>query len=228
MRILIVEDDPATARLYRRVLAEDGYAVDVAPDAEEARLLLATERYDGVVLDLGLRERNGLAVLLELRRAGNGVPVLVATGRGATDDVVRGLDAGADEYVVKPVPVAELRARVRALVRRGTGRTQEQLVVGNLHLNRLTREVRVGTRPVALTAREHALLEHLVLRAGETVRHTELLESVWDLTFDPGSNIVAVHVSRVRRKLAAAGSTATIVTVRGVGFVIRPEDSRPA
>lgn len=218
MRVLIVEDDAATARLYQRVLAEDGFSVDVAHTGEEGRLLAAVEPYDGVVLDLGLRDRHGLLVLADLRRAGVQVPVLVCTGRGEIDDVVRGLDAGADEYVVKPVATAELRARVRALVRRGGARRREQLALGNVVLNRLTRQVLVTGHPLALTPKEYALLEDLLLHAGEVVGRSALLERVWDLQFDPGSNVVDVHVVRVRRKLAAAGATVAVVTRRGQGF----------
>jgi two-component system, OmpR family, response regulator len=222
MRILVVEDDAATARLYRLALEEDGYAVDIAPTGETGRLLAATEPYDGIILDLGLRDRGGLSVLQELRQQGIRTPVLVCTGQREVSDVVRGLDAGADEYVTKPVAIAELRARVRALVRRGTGRTTEQLAVGNLVLNRLTRELRVSGVGVLLTNKEFALLEQLLERAGEVVTRTALLEKVWDLHFDPGSNVVDVHVGKVRRKLAAAGASVTVDALRGVGFILRP------
>lgn len=222
MRILVVEDDAATARLYRLALEEDGYAVDVAPTGESGRLLAATEPYDGIILDLGLRDRGGLSVLQELRQQGIRTPVLVCTGQREVADVVRGLDAGADEYVVKPVAIAELRARVRALARRGTGRTTEQLAVGNVVLNRLTRELRVEGVPVVLTNKEFALLEQFVARSGEVITRTSLLEKVWDMHFDPGSNVVDVHVGKVRRKLAAAGASVRLDALRGVGFILRP------
>lgn len=221
MRILVVEDDEATARLYRLALEEDGYAVDVAPTGESGRLLAATEPYDGIILDLGLRDRGGLSVLQELRQQGIRIPVLVCTGQREVSDVVRGLDAGADEYVTKPVAIAELRARVRALVRRGTGRTTEQLAVGNVVLNRLTRDLRVNGTSVAATNKEFSLLEQLLARTGEVVTRTALLEKVWDLHFDPGSNVVDVHVGKLRKKLAAAGATVTIESLRGVGFILR-------
>lgn len=222
MRILVVEDDAATARLYRLALEEDGYAVDVAPTGESGRLLAATEPYDGIILDLGLQDRGGLSVLQELRQQGVRTPVLVCTGQREVADVVRGLDAGADEYVVKPVAMAELRARVRALARRGTGRTIEQLAVGNVVLNRLTRELRVAGVPVELTNKEFALLEQFVARSGEVITRTSLLDKVWDLHFDPGSNVVDVHVGKVRRKLAAAGASVRLDALRGVGFILRP------
>lgn len=222
MRILLVEDDAATARFFRLALEEDGYAVDVASTGEAGRLLAATEPYDGIVLDLGLSDRGGLSVLHDLRRAGLHTPVLVCTARGDVDDVVRGLDAGADEYVVKPVALAELRARVRALVRRGTGRVVEQLALGNVLLNRLTHEVRVAGAVVPFTNKEYALLEQLLLHAGEIVTRTALLEKVWDLHFDPGSNIVDVHLGKVRRKLSAAGADVQLTAMRGVGFMLTP------
>jgi DNA-binding response OmpR family regulator len=223
MRLLIVEDDAATARMYQLALTSDGHAVDIAASGEEGRLLGATTSYDGIILDLGLRDRHGLHILAEWRRSGVTTPVLVCTGQDAVDDVVRGLDAGADEYVVKPLAVAELRARVRALVRRGQGGAprQEQIVAGNVHVNRLTRQVLVEGQPLALTPRELTLLEYLLLRPTEVVSRTELLEKVWDLSFDPGSNVVDVLVGRVRRKLKAAGANVTLDSVRGVGFAAR-------
>lgn len=223
MRLLIVEDDAATARMYQLTLTADGHAVDVAATGEEGRLLGATTEYDGIILDLGLRDRHGLQVLAEWRRSGVRTPVLVCTGQDSVDDVVRGLDAGADEYVVKPVATAELRARVRALVRRGQGGAprQEQLVAGNVHVNRLSRQVLVSGQPLALTLRELAVLEYLLLRPAEVVSRTELLEKVWDLNFDPGSNVVDVLLGRVRRKLKTAGASVSLDSVRGAGFTAR-------
>ena len=222
VRILVIEDDRTMAKLVRLVLTEDGYAVDVAGSGEEGRLLGMLHDYDGIVLDLGLGDRHGTEILQELRRAGRTTPVLVFTGRDESESIVRVLDAGADEYVVKPVSNEELRARVRALVRRGGAgtRTTEQLAAGNLTLNRLTRRVRAGDRELALTARELALLEHLLLRAGEVVTRSELLEKVWDMHFDPGSNVIDAHIARLRRKLEGAGATATVTARRGFGFVL--------
>lgn len=224
MRLLIVEDDVATARMYRLALTSGGNAVDVASSGEEGRLLGATTSYDGIILDLGLRDRHGLHVLAEWRRSGVTTPVLVCTGQHAVDDIVRGLDAGADDYVVKPLTVAELQARVRALVRRGErgAPSRDQLVTGNVHVNRLTRQVLVSGRPLALTPRELTLLEYLLQRPSEVVSRSELLEKVWDLSFDPGSNVVDVLVGRVRRKLRAANADVTLDSVRGVGFAAHP------
>jgi two-component system OmpR family response regulator len=221
MRILVIEDNETAAKLARVVLAEQGYAVDVAHSGEEGRVLALVNDYDGVLLDLELGDRNGVEVLQAIRRAGKTTPVLVLTGRDESEIIVRALDAGADEYVVKPIGNEELISRVRALVRRGgSSHSVEQLSVGGLVMNRLTRRVRSGAREVVLTPKELALLEHLMLRAGEVVTRTELLEKVWDMHSDPDSNVVDVHVARLRRKLEAAGAGVTITARRGFGFVL--------
>lgn len=223
MRILVVEDDTMVARLVRAVLTADGYAVDVAATGEEGRLLAFVNDYDGIVLDLNLSDRHGLTILQELRREGRQTPVLILTGTGDESEVVRALDAGADEYVVKPVRNRELAARVRALVRRGAHvQRSEQLTVGALILNRLTRRVLVGGDALELSPREFALLEHLLLHTDEVVSRADLLEKVWDMHFDPGSNVVDVHVARLRRKLDASDAPVVIHTVRGVGFRLTP------
>ena len=223
MRILVVEDDMMVARLVRAVLTADGYAVDIAATGEEGRLLAFVNDYDGIVLDLHLNDRHGLTILQELRREGRQTPVLILTGSGGESDMVRALDAGADEYVVKPVRNRELAARVRALVRRGAhSQRSEQLTVGALVLNRLTRRVLVGGNAVELSPREFALLEHLLLHTDEVVTRSDLLEKVWDMNFDPGSNVVDVHVARLRRKLVTSDAPVAIQTVRGVGFRLVP------
>ena len=221
MKILVVDDDKSTANLVRRVLAEDGYAIDVTYTGEEARVLALVNEYDGIVLDLNLGDRHGFAILQEMRRAGKSTPVLLYTGAGNTESVVRGLDAGAEDYVVKPVSNDELRARVRSLVRRGAGsRSTEQVAFGDLHLNRLTRRVLRGVVEIELTAMELRLLEHLMLKAGEVITRSELHDKVWDMHFDPSSNVVDAHVARLRKKLTSAGSTVAIATRRGVGFIL--------
>lgn len=223
MRVLVVEDDKSTAFLLRRVLSEDGYAIDVAFTGEEARLLAAVNEYDGIILDLQLTDRHGLLILQELRRTGQSTPVLVYTGRSDASSIVRALDAGADSYIVKPVGNDELRARVRALVRRGDERrVSEQVKVGDLQLNRLTRRVTCGATELDLTVTELRLLEHLMLHTGEIVTRSELHDKVWDMHFDPISNVIDAHVARLRKKLQCAGAYAAIVTRRGLGFVLIP------
>ena len=227
MRVLVIEDDATTAKLVRLVLTEEGYAVDVATSGEDGRMLAHVNEYDAIILDLDLGDRNGLSILQELRRSGRTTPILIQTGHEADAEVVRGLDAGADDYVTKPVPNDVLRARVRALVRRGGAKRTEQVVIGNVVMNRLTRELRVGAHEVAFTPREFALLEHLMLHVDEVITRTVLLEKVWDMHFDPGSNVVDAHIARVRKKLTDHGATAGIRTVRGVGFVISRRKDEP-
>lgn len=222
MRILVVDDDRAILKLIERVLRDESYAVDVAASGEEARVLALVNEYDGIILDLQLGDRHGFEILQELRRNGRRTPVLLYSGQSDTETIVRGLDAGADDYVVKPVSNEELRARVRTLIRRGAGgsRVGEQVVVGNLTLNRLTRRITCGSVDVKLTSMELKLLEHFMLHAGATVTRSELHDKVWDMHFDPSSNVIDAHVARLRKKLDAAGASAAISTRRGIGFVL--------
>ncbi len=222
MRLLVVDDDSAILKLISRVLRDESYAIDVASTGEEARMLALVNEYDGIILDLQLGDRHGFEILQELRRNGRRTPVLLYSGLSDTETIVRGLDAGADDYVVKPVSNEELRARVRTLVRRGSGsRVTEQVRAGNLTLNRLTRRVTCGAVDVGLTSMELKLLEHLMLHAGETVTRSELHDKVWDMHFDPSSNVIDAHVARLRKKLDKAGASAVIATRRGIGFVLQ-------
>ena len=222
MRILVVDDDRAILKLITRVLRDESYAVDTASTGEEARTLALVNEYDGIILDLQLGDRHGFEILQELRRNGRPTPVLLYSGQADTDSIVRGLDAGADDYVVKPVSNEELRARVRTLIRRGAGssRVGEQTRAGNLTLNRLTRRVTCNGEDVSLTSMELKLLEHLMLRTGETVTRSELHDKVCDMHFDPSSNVIDAHVARLRKKLQQAGASAAITTRRGMGFVL--------
>lgn len=230
MRILVVDDDAGLLKLITRVLRDEAYAVDTASTGEEARTLALVNDYDGIVLDLQLGDRHGFEILQELRRNGRHTPVLLYSGLADTETIVRGLDAGADDYIVKPVSNEELRARVRTLIRRGAGnsRIAEQSVVGNLTLNRLTRRVTCGGKELSLTSMELKLLEHLMLRAGETVTRSELHDKVWDMHFDPSSNVIDAHVARLRKKLQKAGASAAITTRRGMGFVLESATPSPA
>ncbi|WP_396205409.1 response regulator transcription factor [Gemmatimonas sp.] len=220
MRILVIEDDRLVADLMRQVLMNDGYAVDVAPVAEDGHKLALGRPYDAIVLDLELPDRNGLAVLQDLRREGLTTPIVIATAYGSTADVVRALDAGADDYLQKPFANEVLAARVRAAIRRGGARSMEKVHVGDLTLHRVHHEVHCHGKLVTLTARQYALLEFLAMRAGETVTRPLLLEHVWHLRFDPGSNVVDVHVAQLRKRLRETGSTVDIRTVRGEGYAL--------
>jgi two-component system OmpR family response regulator len=220
MRALLVEDDPTMALLTKQVLEQEGFAVDHATTGNEAQTLAFVNEYDAIVLDLALPDRNGLTVLQALRKEGKTVPVLVLTGNTESVTTVRSLDAGADDYLKKPIVIDEFRARMRALVRRGGAKRTEQLACGNVVLNRLTRSVNVATKECSLTAKEFQLLEHFLLHQGQVVTRTELLEKVWDMHFDPGSNVVDVHVTRLRKKLEGAGADIKIAAKRGQGFVL--------
>ncbi|MDE3217487.1 MAG: response regulator transcription factor, partial [Gemmatimonadota bacterium] len=194
MRILVVDDDASMALIARRLLEEEGYGVDVAADGESARLLALVNDYDAIVLDLVLPDGNAIPLIQQLRREGRQTPITVLTGTTDKAVTVRALDAGADDYLTKPIEFDEFKARMRALVRRGGARRTETVTAGNVTLNRLAREVLVGGAAVRVTPRELGLLEHLLLHAGEVVTRTELLEKVFDLTFDPGTNVVDVTV----------------------------------
>jgi len=176
--------------------------------------------YDAIVLDLGLPDRNGLTILQSLRKEGRSTPVIVLTAANESASTVRALDAGADDYLTKPVVIEEFRARMRALVRRGGARRTEQIAAGNVVLNRLTRQLLVNGKECTLTAKEFQLIEHLLMHRGQVVTRAELLEKVWDMHFDPGSNVVDVHMTRLRKKLEKAAADLTIAARRGQGFVL--------
>jgi two-component system, OmpR family, response regulator len=215
-----VEDDAAMALLTRQVLEQEGFAVDHVTTGNDAQTLAFVNEYDAIVLDLGLPDRNGLTVLQALRKDGRTTPVIVLTGSSDSASTVRALDAGADDYVTKPIVVDEFRARMRALVRRGGAKRTEQIAAGNVVLNRLTRQVFVKGKECALTAKEFQLLEHFLIHNGQVVTRSQLLEKVWDMHFDPGSNVVDVHVTRLRKKLEGADAGVKIAARRGMGFVL--------
>lgn len=218
MKILVVEDDRKVAGFIEQGLREEGYAVDIAPDGDQATMLAHVYDYDLLVLDVMLPKKTGLQVAAELRREGGKMPILMLTARDATEDVVRGLNAGADDYLTKPFKFDELLARVRALVRRGGAGRTELLSYGPIELDRLKHKAKVNNQRLDLTPKEFQLLEHFLLRPEEVVRRTDLLEKVWDLHFDPESNVVDVHVGNLRRKLREAAGADLLQTVRGVGF----------
>jgi DNA-binding response OmpR family regulator len=221
MKILVVEDDRKVAGFIEQGLREEGYAVDVAKDGDDATTLAHVNDYDAILLDLMLPKKNGLQVAAELRREGRRTPILMLTARDSTEDVVRGLDAGADDYLSKPFKFDELLARLRALTRRGGAARLDRLTYGSLDLDRLRHKARAASNLLDLTPREFQLLEHFMLHPEEVIRRTELLEKVWDMHFDPESNVVDVHVGNLRRKLREAGCDGLIQTVRGVGFCLK-------
>jgi two-component system, OmpR family, copper resistance phosphate regulon response regulator CusR len=221
MKILVVEDDRKVAGFIEQGLREEGYAVDVAGDGDQATMLAHVNDYDLLLLDLMLPKKNGLQVAAELRSEGRRTPILMLTARDASEDVVRGLDAGVDDYLTKPFKFDELLARIRALMRRGGAGRTELLHYGPVALDRLKHRVQVKGKKLELTPKEFQLLEHFLLRPEIVIRRTELLEKVWDMHFDPESNVVDVHVGNLRRKLDLAAGESLIRTVRGVGFRIQ-------
>ncbi|MGD2121058.1 MAG: response regulator transcription factor [Gemmatimonadota bacterium] len=224
MRILIVEDDKKVASFLERGLREDGYVVDVAHDGIDGSLKAHVHDYDLLVLDVMLPGKTGFEIVRELRREGTSVPILLLTARDAPEDVVRGLDAGADDYLTKPFSFEIFLARVRALIRRGGSQRSERLRYADVELDRIQHSATRGGRDLKLTAKEFQLLEYFLLRSEEVVRRTDLLEKVWDLTFDPMSNVVDVHVAKLRQKLRAQGGVPLVHTVRGVGYVLSQDE----
>jgi two-component system copper resistance phosphate regulon response regulator CusR len=228
MKILVVEDDRKVAGFVEQGLKEEGHVVDVAPDGDEATMLAHVYDYDVILLDVVLPKKNGFQIAAELRREGRTTPILMLTSRDAAEDVVRGLDAGADDYLAKPFRFEELLARIRALHRRGGAARVENLKVGTVEVDRLRHEASVNGRKLDLTPKEFQLLEFFMLHPDEVVRRTTLLEKVWDMHFDPESNVVDVHVGNLRRKLQQSAGEQLIATVRGVGFMLRRPEAAPA
>ena len=228
MRILLVEDEPSAAHLLAKGLREQAYAVDVAADGDTAIFQIGTTDYDAVVLDVMLPVKDGLAVCRTIRDSGSMVPILMVTARDAVEARIAGLDSGADDYLVKPFDFGELLARLRALVRRGRQPIlPERITAGPLTLDTRSRRVQLGAREMVLTAKEYALLEYLVRRAGDVVSRADIAEHVWDDHYDPLSNVVDVYVQRLRRKLEPGGADSLIRTRRGEGYQLVVSERRP-
>jgi len=225
MKLLLVEDDRETAAYLKRALTEAGHAVDQAHEGREGLLLAVAESYDVMVLDRMLPQLDGLAILRTLRAANVKTPVLLLTALGGIDDRVEGLEAGGDDYLVKPFAFAELLARVNALARRPPPQeVQTALRVADLEMNLLRRTVTRAGRRIELQPREFQLLEHLMRHAGRVVTRTMLLEAVWDFHFDPKTNIVETHISRLRAKVDRGHAHGLIHTLRGAGYCLRAPD----
>lgn len=219
MRILLVEDDRMIAEGVRKALRGEGFAVDWVQDGEAALTAAGNETYDLVLLDLGLPKRDGLDVLRSLRSRGNALPVLIVTARDAVADRVKGLDAGADDYLVKPFDLDELGARMRALIRRQAGRCESVIRHGSLTLDPAAHQVTLEGAPVALSAREFALLEALLARPGAVLSKAQLEEKMYGWGEEIGSNTVEVYIHALRKKLGAD----LIRNVRGLGYMIAKE-----
>lgn len=220
MRLLIVEDEHRIVEVLIAALEKTGFLCDAVENASDAGEALLRVRYDAMILDLGLPDGDGLSVLKQLRAAGAYLPVLILTARDAVEDRVRGLDEGADDYLVKPFATEELVSRVKALMRRPGGALGSVLSAGNVSLDTVGRDARVDGRPAELSRREIAVLEHLMRRVGRVVPREVLEQKVYGIDEEPGSNPVAVHVHHLRRKLEKQGATTVIHTVRGIGYLL--------
>lgn len=224
MKILIVEDEPKTGDYLRQGLTEAGFVVDLARNGIDGRHLALTEDYDLVVLDIMLPGLDGWGVLRDIRRAGRQMPVLFLTARDQVEDRVKGLESGADDYLLKPFAFSELLARVRTLLRRGKAIEVEHLRVADMELDLLRRRVTRGGRRIDLTAKEFLLLELLLRRQGEVLPRSLIASQVWDMNFDSETNVVEVAVRRLRGKLDAPFDRVLLHTVRGMGYVL---EARP-
>jgi len=227
MKILVVEDEQRVAQFIQKGLKEEGHAVDCAYDGEEGGFLAEVNEYDLIILDLMLPKKNGLTVCSEIRERGVSTPVLMLTARDAVQDKVRGLDAGADDYLTKPFVFDELLARVRALLRRGSDSKAPILKIVDLELDPMSRRVTRDGKPIRLTTKEYALLEYMMRNPDRVLSRTRIGEHVWDMNFDPESNVIDVYVSHLRNKVDKGFKVALIHTLRGQGYMLT-EDAPPA
>lgn len=222
MRILVVEDDVEIAGFLLKALREAGHVAEHAPDGRQGLFLATGEAYDAIVLDRLLPKMDGLAMLAALRATGSRVPVLILSALGQVDERIKGLRAGGDDYLVKPFAIAELLARLEAITRRGLlPAAESRLRVADLELDRLAHLVKRGGEVIVLKPQEYRVLEFLMRHAGQVVTRTMLLEGVWDYHFDPQTNVIDVHVSRLRAKIDREPRPALIHTLRGAGYCLR-------
>src|SRR5690349_12806420 len=221
MRVLVVEDEVRMANVIRRSLTKEGVATDVANDGDRALVMATVVDYDAIVLDVMLPDRSGFQTCRVMRKRGVWSPVLMLTARDAVEDRVAGLDSGADDYLVKPFALAELHARLRSLARRGRPERPAVLEVGAVRLDPARREVCRGSTRIDLSAKEFALLEVFMRRAGEVLTRLELIEHAWDFAYEIRSNVVDVHIRRLRQKLDEPFGASSLETVRGVGYRLR-------
>ncbi|CAN5597154.1 heavy metal response regulator transcription factor [soil metagenome] len=223
MHILLIEDEQKIAAFIRRGLTENGFVVDVAEDGEQGLEYAHARKMDLIILDVGLPKRDGWSLVTELRKAGIQTPVLFLTARDSVPDRVKGFDLGADDYLIKPFHFSELLARVRSLLRRPPERREEVITVGDLEVDPRRHKVTRSGKPLNLTPKEFSLLVFLASSAGDIVSRTEIVEQVWDINFDTGTNVVDVMMRRLRAKVDDPFETKLIQTIRGVGYVLRAE-----
>ncbi len=225
MKILIIEDEKKTGDYLKQGLTEAGFVADIARDGMDGMHMALTEAYDLIVLDVMLPRLDGWQVLQEIRRSGKDIPVLFLTARDHVDDRVKGLELGADDYLVKPFAFSELLARVRTLLRRGTAKEVEVLRAADLELDLRRRRVTRSGRRIVLTAKEFALLELLLRRQGEVLPRSLIASQVWDMNFDSDTNVIEVAVRRLRSKIDDDFEPKLIRTVRGMGYVLETQES---
>lgn len=223
MRILIVEDEQSLLKVLVRRLTEEGYSADAAADGEEALDYIAMGAYDCIIMDIMLPVHNGLAVLKRMREQGNATPVLLLTARDAIGDRVAGLDAGADDYLVKPFSFEELSARVRALLRRHTEQKSTTLSFADLQMDTISRQVKRGGQILDLPAKEFAMLEYFLRNPNRVLTRSQIIDHVWNFDFDNDSNIVDVYIRYLRRKMDNGFERKLLHTVRGVGYILKEE-----
>jgi len=221
MRILVVEDERDLNEIIGKQLAADGYSVDSCFDGEAAIDILDYTEYDGVVLDIMLPKADGFAVLKSLRDKGKNTPVLFLTARDSIEDRVLGLDSGADDYLVKPFALKELSARVRAMTRHFYGNVSNEIVIGDLRLNRESHQVKRGENNISLSVKEFALLEYLMINKGKVLSRENIENHIWNFDYEGGTNVVDVYIRYLRKKIDEGYDRKMIETVRGSGYVIR-------
>ncbi|MBL4775217.1 MAG: response regulator transcription factor [Mariprofundus sp.] len=227
MKILVVEDEERVAHFIQKGLKEEGHAVDVSYDGEDGEFLAEVNDYDLIILDLMLPKKNGITVCHELRASGVATPILMLTARDSVEDKVRGLDAGADDYLAKPFAFEELLARVRALLRRQSDNKSPILSIADLKLDPISRRVSRNDKPIRLTTKEYALLEYLLRNPNKVLSRTLIGEHVWDMNFDPESNVIDVYISHLRAKIDKDHDVPLLHTLRGQGYLLS-DDSPPA
>jgi heavy metal response regulator len=222
MRILIIEDDKGVSRFIKKGLSEEGFGVDAVFDGEEGLYMASTDVYDLIILDIMLPELNGFEVIKGIRKKGVSVPVLFLTAKNEKEDIVHGLGLGADDYLVKPFAFAELLARIKAVLRRGQKDVEmSRLCVGDLTLNLIDRTVSRSGKNIELSAKEFALLEYLMRNAGQALTRTMILDKIWGYDFDTSSNIIDVHINKLRSKIDKGFDSRLIHTLKGVGYVVK-------
>jgi len=221
MRILVVEDEKKVAAFIKKGLEEDSYSVELAHDGDKGEERAVAENFDLIILDILMPKKDGLTLLKELRAKQISTPVLMITAKGSVDDKVKGLDSGADDYLVKPFAIAELLARVRSLLRRGPSEKSTSLVVGDLALDLVSHKARRGHKLIELTAKEYTLLEYFMRNANRVLSRTIISEHIWNYNFDTGTNIIDVYINHLRSKIDGGSEKKLFHTVRGVGYMMK-------